>query len=351
MNEHPEHDANSSLAHAVGQFRRVARLSAADPLRLLPVDPLTWLQFLSAPMAALIDVAPLERLRQAMAGAAAQPRSAVPRSRVQPFDRSAGGMRPRAAAVSAAPPSERERQEAATSDRHQAPSSHARDMSSGDEWPRREAPARLTLAERRAAVRRTIGEGDVPVGPLPSEAAEARAVTGARRSLSNEEPHARGPFPATRSPMADAAVPQATGADLESSFIRRDEQSAPPEEQHVDVSRGTSDNPFLLDEPQLTPTQRNAVNAVTKSGDHDSATMADVPPAVESRHSLLAPAVGSPVMASRVADAIPPGRRVAPPADPGAARRQPDRQSTTHTDLADALFETLYRSGVDLSWP
>jgi hypothetical protein len=350
MNEHPEHDANPSLAHVVGQFRRVARLAAADPLRLLPLDPLTWLQSLSAPMAALIDVAPLERLRQAMAGAAAQSRPAVPRSRVQPFVRNEGGMRPRAAAVSAALPRETEQHEAATSARHQAPAPHSRDMSIGGEWPRHEAPAPLTLAERRAALRRSIAGGDGPAGSLPPAAAEARAATGARRTPSNEELDARGRVAAARSPMGEAAPP-ATANDVESSLIGREEQDVLPEEQLLDVSRRSSDNPLLLDEPQHTPTQRNAVNAVTQRAEHDSATMADMPPAVESRQSRFAPAVDHPATASRIAGATLPGHRAATPADTGAARRQPDHQSTTQNDLADALFETLYRSGVDLSWP
>ena len=57
-------------ARSCASSRRLARLAAADPLRLLPPDPLTRLAALGAPVAALLDVAPFERLREAMAGPA-----------------------------------------------------------------------------------------------------------------------------------------------------------------------------------------------------------------------------------------------------------------------------------------
>jgi hypothetical protein len=348
MNEHPEHDANLSRAHLVGQFRRVARLAAADPLRLLPLDPLAWLQSLSAPAAELIDLAPLERLRQAITAPVAQPRAAVTRSRVRPFVQDAGSMQPRAAGVPPAAARESGPQEVATSPRHRTPASHAREMSSGDDRPRHEAQVPLTLAERRAALRRTIGESDVPAGLLSSSATEARLATGARRTPSNEDPHARAPLARASGTLADAA-PHAPADDLEPSLISREAQDARSEEQPVDVPRGTSENSLLLDEPQPTPAQRNAV-AVTPGAPHDSAPIYDAPPA-EWQRGFLATALESPATASRVAGAIPPGDRVAVPAETGPARRRPDRHTTTQIDLADALFDTLYRSGVDLPWP
>ena len=40
-----------------------------------------------------------------------------------------------------------------------------------------------------------------------------------------------------------------------------------------------------------------------------------------------------------------------PQADANAGKRPPGSEPTTELELADALFETLYREGVDLSWP
>jgi hypothetical protein len=40
-----------------------------------------------------------------------------------------------------------------------------------------------------------------------------------------------------------------------------------------------------------------------------------------------------------------------PQADANAGKRPPAWEPTTELELADALFETLYREGVDLSWP
>jgi hypothetical protein len=76
-----------------------------------------------------------------------------------------------------------------------------------------------------------------------------------------------------------------------------------------------------------------------------------MPPAVELRQSLFAPAVENPATASRPPEEATRGHRAATPADAGVARRQSDHQQTTQNDFADALFETLYRSGVDVSWP
>ena len=77
MNEPLKPDTNASLTPLVRQFTRLARLAAADPLRLLPLARLTQLAALGAPIAALLDVAPFERLREALAGPAAARRGNV----------------------------------------------------------------------------------------------------------------------------------------------------------------------------------------------------------------------------------------------------------------------------------
>jgi hypothetical protein len=53
-----------ALARFVRELRHVARLAAADPLRFLPPDPLIRLASLVAPVARLLDAAPLETLRR-----------------------------------------------------------------------------------------------------------------------------------------------------------------------------------------------------------------------------------------------------------------------------------------------
>jgi hypothetical protein len=40
-----------------------------------------------------------------------------------------------------------------------------------------------------------------------------------------------------------------------------------------------------------------------------------------------------------------------PQADANAGTQPRASEPTTELELADALFETLYREGVDLSWP
>ena len=67
MDEPRQHGAGGSVTDCVRQFRRLSRRAAADPLRLLPLDALTQLASLSAPVTDLLNLAPFERLRDAAA--------------------------------------------------------------------------------------------------------------------------------------------------------------------------------------------------------------------------------------------------------------------------------------------
>src|SRR5262245_13978151 len=75
-------NAESALTPFVRQFRRLARMAAADPLRLMPPDPLVRIASLSAPFAELMAFAPVERLRSALQTPAPQSRTAATRARV-----------------------------------------------------------------------------------------------------------------------------------------------------------------------------------------------------------------------------------------------------------------------------
>ena len=99
MDEPRQHDAGASLTDSVRQFRRVARLADADPLRLMPLDALAQLASLSAPVADLIDLAPFERLRHGVAAPPAAPRRDPPRMRLQPFAGAGHDVRTKPAAA------------------------------------------------------------------------------------------------------------------------------------------------------------------------------------------------------------------------------------------------------------
>src|SRR5574341_266864 len=155
MNEPRQHDAGASLTDCLREFRRAARLAAADPLRLLPLDPLTRLASLSAPITALFDLAPFERLRDAVAAPPVAPHRDAPRMGLQPFAGTCYDARTKAAAiVGAAAPEVATKNGAPTVARRAASSSPASHEPSAQQPVRRESVSTTTLAERRAALRR-----------------------------------------------------------------------------------------------------------------------------------------------------------------------------------------------------
>src|SRR3954468_14889035 len=93
MSDPGEHE-DGRLTRSARQFRRIARLLDPDPLRLSP-DPLIRLAELGAPLAALIDIALFERLREALATPEAVPRGNAPRARSQLSLPNASAKKPR----------------------------------------------------------------------------------------------------------------------------------------------------------------------------------------------------------------------------------------------------------------
>src|SRR5215218_762941 len=177
MDEPRQHDRGASLTRPVRQFRRVARLAAADPLRLMPFDALLQLVTRGAPVADLIDLAPFERLRRAIPAPAPAPRRDLPRMRLQPSAGHDVPVKPKAA-VSALSPQVAARNAAPQRAWQEAPSSPAHVRLAGG--TDRDAASPTTLAERRAALRRRTIDGGSSAGSAQPLTPQPVATTGSR---------------------------------------------------------------------------------------------------------------------------------------------------------------------------
>ena len=351
MDEPRQHDG-ASLTDHVRQFRRMARLAAADPLRLLPIDALARLASLSAPAAELIDLAPLERLRHAVTAPPAASRRETPRTRVQSFA-SAGSHVLKTAAAAAITPAPQ------PVGRNAAPAGALRQRSSppaslplaGEPLLRNTAPA-TSLADRRAALRRrTSDAASSPAAAVPLVTQEA-AVAGQRSISGIEAPEiglaARGrkvlseevddqprrltsvPFdpitldsgsvaPGSSDRLASAALDRATAQ----ARFGDDAQTAPAA---IDRS-SVSTSPMAGD----LPAERDLAAASLRNGPSETGSAA------------LPRARSSPVAR--------PWPETARTSQAGLGARRRALEPEGDSDLVDSLFETLYREGVDLPWP
>ena len=337
MDEPRQHDAAASLTDCVRQFRRVARLAAADPLRLLPLDPLTQLASLSAPVTTLIDLAPFERLRHAVAAAPATPRHDPPRMRLQPLASAGHDVRAKPAAGSA-PLSQVTSRNAAPPDARREPSSST-------------AASTMTLAERRAALRRrTVDAGSSPRSSSPL-AAQAAAATGSRSTSPHEASEIAVGGRSRRGgneEIGDQTL-RTRPMPVDPLLFERDHETSPASDPLASAAldRGTYDA-LLADDPRAGSAPSNPSSAPGPLAEFEIPAGRDMLAAAVRRDpndpglSAVAYAPSSPV-----AGRWSPGTR----ADAGAAPRRPAWEPPGESELADALFETLYRDGVDLPWP
>lgn len=338
MSEPLKSDADAPLTPFVRQFRRVARLAAADPLRLLPLDPLTQLVTLGAPIAALLDVAPFERLREAIAGPAAARRSNVAHGRLQPLsDRDTPG-RTRSAALAANPPSGDAAPGPAvpTAARRVTSPRPTTSLSSAPQPRVREPASTATLAERRAALRRVSAE--------PASRSRSTTPEVARASKGNGVSTA--PSSAREISLRHACERN----DEAPGQMRRDEPATPFAAR---VSRQGTHEPSPIHARGTGTRQSDAVLPPAGLGSLEATFVGD------GRQSTLRSARIDRDLSAPSGVSSPRSRALSPsaagampqPADTNAAKRNGAPEPPAAFELADALFETLYRDGVDLSWP
>jgi hypothetical protein len=346
MSADDEHD-DGTVVRAVRQFRRLARRVGADPLRLLAVEPLAGLEPLAAPAAALIDLAPFERLHETLAPPAGAAAAAPVRGRVYPL----GARRPRSqgspplpdrASDSAGgrPAAARRRAE------HDAPvlmpaAPHTVPLGATPATP----PA-AALAQRRAELRRRgadQGAGLTP--PLPAHrttpAGQIEALPPTRPIAPALRPASRPAAGRQRPPQTSPAPPLTDPATIGNSAFRR--------------------APAALQVPESRPPGNEAASAAATAAAATAAAAAAAEsgaaatPMTGGGHPRPGPAA-TPVAAPRLATTATPDIRVTRPQRAAAAGGEPARRPqpgnrSAGLELADDLFEALYRGGVDVSWP
>jgi hypothetical protein len=352
MDEPRQHDGDL-LTHHVRQFRRMARLAAADPLRLLPIDALARLASLSAPAAELIAVAPFDRLRHAVTAPAAAARRETPRTRVQPSASAGSDVLSTAAAAIAAAPQPAGRIEAPPRAQRDPASTPASLPPPGEALRRVAAPA-TSLADRRAAVRRrTSGAGSSPAaasplvtqeeaatGPRSASAITAREIGAAARprNLFSEE-HGERLRGLTPVPFDPIPVDRDSGPSMSNDPL----VAAGPD--------GTATRAAFSGDVRTAPASADRSSISTPPVVRNLRDERDLPAAAlrsdatDQESATLPRAISSPA-AGRWPETA---RRSQPDPGPGARRRGWEPEGDA--DPADALFEALYRDGVDLPWP
>jgi hypothetical protein len=360
MAENREPDV--ALTRFVGQFRRCARLAAADPLRLLPPDPTVRARSLAAAVAALIEVAPFEPLRRTIASAAPDGRADVVRARVQPFAQGARRARPqaapdvsgRAAHASAA------RAAGTPASRHSAPLPQVAGARATHEHARSDTSSPSTLAERRRALRRDarLGSTTAP-SPLAAALAAVAATTTpdvvprrpAGSSTSRAAVRVADATPAPHQLRAEASRRRLLPPSAALAAVRASASEAAPAE---DASRHISEDAAGLVGAGAATAGAPGVAAIGMATrapfDEDAALH-------EQRNTVAASRVWPP---PAVADGASPDGALAPSlpprrgeslADVDPIRRSRSADRDARLGFADDLFEVLYREGVDLSWP
>jgi hypothetical protein len=351
MDEPRPHD-DASLTDQVRRFRRMARLAAADPLRLLPIDALARLASLSAPAAELIDLAPFERLRHALTAPAAAPRRETPRSRVQPLASAGSDVLRTAAAAAIAPAPQPVGRDGAPPRALREPPSTPASLSLAGEPLRPGAATATSLADRRAALRRrTSDAGSSPAAASPLVTREA-AATGSR--ISANAAHEIGPADRGRKVLSEEIDDQSrrlTSVPFDPITVERGSVASGSSERLASAAldRATNHESFSDDvRTAPAPTDRSSAStppvAVDLPVGHDPSGV-PLPGGPHPGLAALPRALSSPV-----AGRWPETARTQQ-ADSGLGARRRAWEPEGDSDLADSLFETLYRDGVDLPWP
>lgn len=341
MDEHLEHDDASALTRLVGQFRRLARLAAADPLRLLAAGPAQPLQSLSASVASLIAFAPFERLAEAVATPNPQAAAQAARPRNQSLAMGGTARAARGNVALAFTDGGPHTLQSRAIDGPGATNSQSRtdkSPTSARNTPlRASASAGLTLAERRVLARRqtsnAIASASAPSArpvALPTADHTVASIGALLRAATNTT-KANGPTTASAS-----AAPRVAPTDLEAKNAR---DPAP-----LSAAAG---------KPLLPSGVADLLAAIR------AAVVADTPPVSPLPRAVVAGA--APGIAGLLTGAAQAAGRSVPAPNTPTPRGSTDTDQAVRTDRAtrpdspasvtDKLFETLYRSGVDLSWP
>jgi hypothetical protein len=330
-------DPNVTLTALVRQFTRVARLAAADPLRLMPLDSVAELEVLGAPIAALLDVAPFARLRDAIGGTAAARRGNAARGRLQPLsERDTAGRAKLASTGATSTSGEGTGQTAVPSATRRSPSARPTgSLSPASQIPeRRESASITTLAERRAAVRRAAAEPSSRSRPTATESGRADAESG----TSTAQPGAREISLRHLRQRHDEAAEH------------RHEEPAIPIAAHLLRERAHESSP--LDEPATEAAEHETTLPPDRLARFEQTRVGGEAQSTRPRSTADAePAAASGAASRRVAALTPDVIGITPRADASAEPRPRASQPAADADLADDLFEALYRDGVDLSWP
>jgi hypothetical protein len=310
---------------------------------------LTELAVLGAPVAALVAVAPFERLRQALAPSAPEPGARVVRGRARSLAGDATGARPGATPASAGRAARTAplRDPGVPTLRHAVAPRHASEERPGYAPARPEIPSSVTLAQRRATARRTATAAGMPSSP--SFTGVPPSATGAPRSsappplpeapVASDRESGTGAESATTPMIARSSLlrrlvdvphhdrPRASGAlaSAEASIGRELGRAAGAIDARVELAPGNEAGVELGRDGAPRSASAPMSGAVTPS-----------------------PARGASLPAA--GDSTSPGRaKSRPGAEVARSPRSPDRGGGF--ELADDLFESLYREGVDLSWP
>jgi hypothetical protein len=323
---------DGTLTRSVRRFRRVARRAGIDPSRMLATDPLARLEALAAPIAALIEVAAFERLREVLASNAAAASGSSLRNPVQPSVRISSGpaqfrempaLPHRSAGVATT--------QTVTPHRaaHHSPglvpglavtSHHALPQHPGGET----APA-ATLAQRRAELRRRLaGQGAGSPPPLlPPIAAPAGHKGGSPPIWST----------------TGALGPGARAGDVAQLLQQRMSHNVPAGTRTIGDSMR---QPATAAVPLPEIPRRESYGA-TAAGINGAVTLAE-DAAIPTTAPNRLPHAGPPTDA-----VLRPVRADTPIGETARSPRSWDR--TAGLEITDDLFEALYRNGVDFSWP
>ena len=331
MNERPQYDDGISLANGIRQFRRIARLASADPLRLLGLDPLRRVASLTASATALMNVAPFERLRDAIIAPRATSSQQAARSRLPLPLLNETGKRSGAPAA----PARHAAQHSAEASRHPGLVARAGDRRVHADEPQRSMPP-ATLAERRAAARRATESPDSATqsssGIFIQREPTTESSPGGPIEL-RETAGALGPYMQhdVTAGFLHRSNAGPDGLDLfDSEEPRRPSQPFTPLREAPPGTQSTDTAPFITaDRATFEPDA-----TFTSAARHPGFTPSE---------ERTGPRRGAGLSPFAEANSSRPIAR--------AHGQHVPREPVTQSELADELFETLYRSGVDLPWP
>ena len=303
----------------------------------MPLDALARLATLGAPVAGLLDIAPFARLRDAIAAPAAARRGNVTRGRLQPLSERDTTSRARSAMAGTTPSSLEAAPGLAVPTGTRAAFAGPTDvLSPTPQALARQPSSTATLAERRAALRRA---GAAPPPRLRSTAPESERETQARNGAST--------------PASDAREIGLRHAgqrhDRTGNEVHHEE---PTTSQAAPVLRQLARDLPPIDGPVTSEGESEAVPRLGGLASIEQTGGGSEAQSTGRRSPANPEAEAASGAASRRFAALSPGvTSTTPQADANPVRRQRASERTSGVDLADALFETLYRDGVDLSWP